>query len=192
MGRPVSLIVRQDGPSWSAWSPQYPGLAMVQPATADLRAVLPEVLGWYFGEDARIEPRVHCEREAHGVVVRIAQDEHVYERELVAERLGEALGSAGQRARLSSATLGGGGGVTLVCALQSDRVSWLAEQMEEDDAVIALLPVAESMLWAVRFGVGDDAADGDEATVSLSAYPPSTTLGEILRTYAGPREHLHR
>jgi hypothetical protein len=160
---------------------------MVQPATADLRAVLPEVLAWYFGEDTEIEPQVHYERELHGVVVRIAQDAHLYERELVAERLGEALGEAAQRARLRSGPVSGGGEVTLVCALQSDRISWLAAQMEDDDAVVALLPVAETMLWAVRFGAG---GDGDGAAVPLSAHLPETTLSEVMRTFAGPRQQL--
>jgi hypothetical protein len=197
VSRPVSVIVREDGPSWSAWSPQCPGLAMVQPATAELRSVLPEVLTWYFGEDTKIDPQVHRERETHGVVVRIAQDDHLYERELVAERLGEALGEAGQRDRLCSDSPSGSHEVTLVCALQSDRVSWLAAQMEADDAVVALLPVADSLLWAVRFAACDDAdgsgdGAGGEAIVPLSAYPPATTLGEVLHTYAGPRQHLRR
>ncbi|MCK9896889.1 hypothetical protein [Frankia sp. AgB32] len=189
MGRPVSVIVRQDGPSWSAWSPQCPGLAMVQPATAELRTVLPEVLTWYFGQDTEIDPQVHHERDLHGVVVRIAQDDHLYERELVAERLGEALEEAGQRRRLRTGPVGGGDEATLVCALQSDRVSWLAAQMEHDDAVVALLPVAESMLWAVRFGAGRD-GEGTAVSVPVSAYPPEITLGEVMRSFAGPRQHL--
>ncbi|MCM3922189.1 hypothetical protein ND748_11040 [Frankia sp. AiPs1] len=188
MGRPVTLIVRQDGFSWSAWSPQYPGLAMVQPAAADLRAVLPEVLAWYFGEDAAIEPQVHCERQLHGVIVRLAQDAQLYERERVAERLGAALGVASQRAQLRSGPVSGAGEVTFVCALQSDRISWLTAQMEDDnDAVVALLPVAETMLWAIRFG---PVGDGSAAAVQPSAYPPDTTLGEVIRTFAGPRQQL--
>ncbi|CAO5251636.1 hypothetical protein [Frankia sp. AgKG'84/4] len=186
MGRPVSVIVRQDGPSWSAWSPQCPGLAMVQPAAAEPRTVLPEVLAWYFGEDTEIDPQVHHERDLQGVIVRIAQDDHLYERELVAQRLGEAIEEAGLRASLRGGPVSGGQ-VTLVCALQSDRVSWLAAQMERDDAVVVLLPVAETMLWAVRFGAG---REGEGAAVSVSAYPPQTTLGEVMRSFAGPRQHL--
>ncbi|MCM3882942.1 hypothetical protein [Frankia sp. R82] len=189
MGRSVSLIVRPDGASWSAWSPQCPGLAMVQPAGAELRDVLPEVLGWYFGQDTEIELQVHHERELHGVVLRIAQDAQLYERERLAGQLAEALGEAGQRARMRSEPVSAGGEVTLVGALQSDRISWLAAQMDDNDVLVALLPVAESMLWAVRFGTGTGAGQ-DDAVIPLAAYSGDATLGEVTRTFAGPRQHL--
>ncbi|CAO5148399.1 conserved hypothetical protein [Frankia sp. AiPs1] len=162
---------------------------MVQPAAAELRDVLPEIFTWYFGEDTEIEPQVHCERELHGVVVRVAQDACLYERERLAEQLADALDESGQLARVRSEPVSGGGEVTLVCALQSDRIGWLAAQMDDDDTLVALLPVAESMLWAVRFGSGAD-ADRDDTVVPLAAYPGQTTLGEIIRTFAGPRQHL--
>ncbi|WP_163549454.1 hypothetical protein [Candidatus Frankia nodulisporulans] len=189
MGRPVSLIVRPDGPSWSAWSPQCPGLAMVQPAAAELRDVLPEVLSWYFGEDTEIEFQVHHERELHGVVLRVAQDGQLYDRERLAVQFTDALEESGQLARVRSEPVSGGGEVTLVCALQSDRVSWLAAQMDDDDVLVALLPVAESILWAVPVGTGTG-ADRDDAIVALGAYPGETTLGEVASTFAGPRQHL--
>lgn len=162
---------------------------MVQPAGAELRDVLPEVLGWYFGQDTEIELQVHHERELHGVVLRIAQDAQLYERERLAGQLAEALGEAGQRARMRSEPVSAGGEVTLVGALQSDRISWLAAQMDDNDVLVALLPVAESMLWAVRFGTGTGAGQ-DDAVIPLAAYSGDATLGEVTRTFAGPRQHL--
>ncbi|WP_462188797.1 hypothetical protein [Frankia sp. CcWB2] len=189
MGRPVSLIVRHDGPSWSAWSPQCPGLAMAQPSAAELRAALPDVLAWYFGEDTDTDAQIHVERRlCGGVVVRIAQDAQLWERQLVADRLGEALAAGDQAARLRAAPGNAAGEVIYVCALQSDRVSWLTGQLEdENDAVVAILPVAETMLWTMRFGA---AHSGAGESVQPPAYRPETTFSEVMRTFAGPLQHL--
>lgn len=187
MTRVVAVIVRRDGPSWSAWSPQCPGLAVAEPTASELRAALPDALAWYFDGDTDVEMQVHLEQELRGVVVRIAQDTHLWERQLVAERLGAALGAESQAEQLRAAAVNAADEVVYVCALPSDPLSWLTAQMDDAaDAVVVTLPVAEAMLWTLQFGT---VGRRGETPIGVS-YRPDTTFGEIMTTFAGPRLQL--
>lgn len=183
MTRAITVIVRRDGESWSAWSPQCPGLAVAEPTAAELRGALPEALAWYFYGDFDFEILVHLEQELRGVVVRIAQDDFLWERQLVAERLGAALGVEDQAEQLRAAPANSAGEVVYVCALPSDSISWLTAQTEEiSDPVVVALPVAESMLWTLQLGGGRRTGAGTAG----AGYPPDTTFGEIMTTFTGP------
>ncbi|THJ49411.1 hypothetical protein [Candidatus Frankia alpina] len=187
MTRAVSVIVRRDGVSWSAWSPQCPGLAMAEPTAAELRSALPDALAWYFDGDRDLDMQIHLEQELRGVVIRIAQDAQVWERQLVAERLGAALGVDSQAAELRSATRNSAGEIVYVCALLSDPISWLAAQVDDEaDEVVVTLPSVESMLWTLQFG----AVGSESERPAGPRYRPETTFGEIMPTFAGPRLRL--
>ncbi|EIV94043.1 hypothetical protein [Frankia sp. QA3] len=187
MTRAVSVIVRRDGVSWSAWSPQCPGLAIAEPTATELRSAFPDALAWYFDGNRDLDMQIHLEQELRGVVIRIAQDTQVWERQLVAGRLGAALGVDSQAAELRSAALNAAGEIVYVCALPSDPVSWLTAQMDDEtDAVVVTLPSAESMLWTLQFGT---VGSRGEKPSSLR-YRPETTFGEIMPTFAGPRLRL--
>ncbi|MCK9896884.1 hypothetical protein [Frankia sp. AgB32] len=183
MTRAITVIVRRDGESWSAWSPQCPGLAVAEPTAAELRGALPEALTWYFDGDSDFEILVHLEQELRGVVVRIAQDAFGWERQLVAERLGAALGVEDQAERLRAAPPNSAGEIVYVCALPTDPISWLTTQVGDvADPVVVALPAAEAMLWTLQFGTGSRAGAG---SVDVG-YLPDTTFGEIMTTFTGP------
>ncbi|ONH59423.1 hypothetical protein CcI49_15655 [Frankia sp. CcI49] len=183
MTRAITVIVRRDGESWSAWSPHCPGLAVAEPTAAELRGALPEALTWYFDGDSDFEILVHLEQELRGVVVRIAQDAFVWERQLVAERLGAALGVQEQAERLRAAPSNSAGEVVYVCTLPSDSISWLTAQLDDvADPVVVALPAAESTLWTLQFGGGRRTGVG---TADVD-YSPDTTLGEVMTTFTGP------
>ncbi|CUU54407.1 hypothetical protein Ga0074812_102417 [Parafrankia irregularis] len=183
MTRAITVIVRRDGESWSAWSPQCPGLAVAEPTAAELRAALPEAFTWYFDGDPDFEILVHLEQELRGVVVRIAQDAFGWERQLVAERLGAALGVQEQAERLRAAPPNSAGEVVYVCALPSDSISWLTAQLDDvADPVVVALPAEESTLWTLQFGGGRRTGVG---TADVG-YSSDTTLGEVMMTFTGP------
>ncbi|KLL12991.1 MULTISPECIES: hypothetical protein [Protofrankia] len=183
MTRTIAAIVRRDGESWSAWSPQCPGLAVAEPTEAELRKALPEALTWYFDGDSDFDTLIHLEQELRGVVVRTAQDRFGWERQMVAERVGAALGVESQAEQLRTAEPNSAGEIVYVCALPTDPVSWLTAQLDEAaDPVAVALPAAESMLWTLRFGAGNRRGEEPVGVV----YRPETTFGELVTTFTGP------
>ncbi|ETA02993.1 hypothetical protein CcI156_03220 [Frankia sp. CcI156] len=187
MSKVVSVLVRRDGPCWSAWSPQCPGLVAAETTAEEMRAALPDLIAWYFDGDPDVNLRIHLELEVRGVIVRIAQDADAWERQLVAERLGAALGMDSQAEQLRAVRANAAGEVVYVCALPSDQISWLTGQMDdEDDAVVVALPATESELWTLQF----DALRRRGEKAPGAGYRPEATFDEIMATFAGPRLQL--
>ena len=74
MAEHVAVVVRVDGDSWAAWSPQCPGLSIVEPSAEALREAVPGAVRFYLQDPAgEVDPKFHLERELHGVVIRVAQ-----------------------------------------------------------------------------------------------------------------------
>jgi hypothetical protein len=181
--RQVAVIVRRDGESWAGWSPQCPGLAVVQPTAEDLRNALPGALQFYFDDVA--EPEFHLEHELHGVVVRVAQDALRWERQVLAERVAAALGVEEQATTMRAAPANSLGDIVYVCALPSDTVEWVVQQMENGrDAVTVALPVADELIWTTAFATADG---GAVRTITDAGYSDTTTWGEIMQTDSAAR-----
>ncbi|WP_086055371.1 MULTISPECIES: hypothetical protein [Protofrankia] len=165
MAGTIAVIVRRDGDSRAAWSPQCPGLAVVQPTAADLRDAQPGVLADYFDDREAIGTEVHLENELHGVVVRVAQDQLRWERHLLAERIAAALGVEEQGRAMRSAPANPLGDVVYATVLPADIVGWLTRQMDADgDVITVALPVADELIWTTTIAseAGSDTYGGIE------------------------------
>jgi hypothetical protein len=184
----VEVIVRHDQGTWAAWSPQCPGLAIVQPTQSDLVDVLPGVLAEYVAAAGDAVPgvdvpgvRLHVEFEVQGVVVRVCQDEQLWERQHVGERLATAIGGD-RRAEFADAPANPLGDVVFVCALPTDTLGWALRQMEiPADTLNIVTPVADNLIWISPFRRED--YDADITDVGL---PLAESIAEVMQLDAAP------
>jgi hypothetical protein len=187
MTRTVSVIVREDDPSWWAWSPQCPGLTAGHETEAELLQSLPGTIAWYFEDDHSdydFDIQIHVEREVGGVFIRVAHDEQYAARQEVADRIAAALANPVLAERLRGAPANWAGEVVFICALPTDTRAWLDHQTEEGDgAVIVFVPLSGTTLWARAFG--DQPADVPVSPgLPVNAGDPvrPATFGEVTRT----------
>lgn len=180
----VEVIVREDGGSWSAWSPQCPGLLVVQPSPEDLREALRPALQFYFADDQEATTAlryvVNLEQEINGVVVRVRQDEDAYQRQLLAQRVAAKLGGLDTAEDMRSSPVNPLGDVVFICALPSDTFGWISRQMEDEDTINVVLPASEIFVWSVSFSSTQPPASAAGPRGSDLGYQESTTLGEIM------------
>jgi hypothetical protein len=183
----IDIVVRQDGDSWGAWSPQLPGFAAVQPSAEDLRRELPDAVSFAVGEAGPPLFTLHVELEINGVVVRIAQDSYRWERQHVAERLAAALAVENQVGDLRAAPANALRDVVYVCAMPSDRIGWFARQMDpKADWLTAVVSVADEMIWTFSFGTGY----GDDPDVEDLDLDPDTPVSFLMAAGTASRARL--
>lgn len=174
MVRLVDVIARRDDGAWAAWSPQAPGLAIVQPTPRDLVDQLPMILRGYFADGDPLEVRIHVEHElqgASGVVIRVAQDERRWDRQHIADRIAGAFGVPGQAERMrSDSPFNQLGEVIFACALADDTVDWIARQVGDDgDAINIVYLVGDNMLNVFPvIGARADEGGGFEPTATIA------------------------
>jgi hypothetical protein len=183
MSEPIHLIVRvsADGSAY-ATSPQAPGLMYGRPSLTDLRSGLQDVLAFHFDRPGPFDVIEHLERgfEVAGreLVTRIAQDEHLDQREAVFERIRRALAVPGQVVALVSTVTNAVGEAVYVCAVPSDTLGWLSAQLDESgDALVAALTTADQFLLTLPIA----ADEGTHPGWSVSSSTPQTPLSEVVQ-----------
>lgn len=185
MARPVDVIVRPDDGTWAAWSPQCPGLAIVQPSSAELRDQLLGILWAYLGPGPDLDVRMHLEDEVRGVVVRVAQDHQRWERQLTADRIAAALGDPRQAREILAQAQNSFGEVVFVCATPGDTVDWIARQLDgDDDAVTVVAPTAGDHVWVRHFAGTRGRSD---QPLSEPGSTRETTLASMMKAETAPR-----
>ncbi|WP_131765408.1 hypothetical protein [Candidatus Protofrankia californiensis] len=188
MARTIAVIVRCDGDSWAAWSPQCPGLAVIQPTAAELRNALPGALAGYFDGHEAFETEVHLENELRGVAVRVAQDQLRWERHLLAERIAAALGVEEQAQAMRSAPASSLGDIVYATVLPADTIGWLTHQMDVDgDAITVALPVADELIWTTTLASAADGNTYGGIEYGGIVFPATATFGEVMQADAAPR-----
>lgn len=144
MSENIHVIVRMSGDGVYATSPQAPGLAYGRPTLEELRAGLQDVLAFHFSRPGPFEVTEHHERhyEVAGreLVTRLADDEHRAARQQAYERLGRALSLPEQASRLASAVTNKVDEAVYVCAVPSDTLGWLAEQLDGPGDALSASP----------------------------------------------------
>jgi hypothetical protein len=176
----VELIVRRDGDTWAAWSPQCPGLAIIQVSEPDLVREARSAVREYLA-DPRAELRLHVESEVRGVVFRVCQDEHRWARHHVIDRLAAALGDPDQAADIAARAPSALGDVVFVCAMPTDTLEWVQRQMEPGDALNMAISVADALIWVSTFRRDDFGRDG-----AGGALPATATIAEIMQREDAP------
>jgi hypothetical protein len=183
---PIHLIVRDTGEGPFATSPQAPGLVYGRATLAELRADLQEVLAFHFNRPGPFRVHEHLERhqEVHNgeLVTRVANDQHLDERQAVAARLWHALTVPGQAQSLLEGPANRVGEVVYACAVPSDTIGWLAGQLEpHGDAAMVAVATAEPFVFTVPVVSDDGIASVAGVPVAPGGYAPETTIGELLR-----------
>ncbi len=171
------MIVREDEPSWWAWSPQCPGLTAGEETEVELLRSLPGTIAWCFEDDhpgEDFDMRVHVEREVGGVFLRVARDEQHAARQEVADRIIVALADPDLAERLRAAPPNWAGEVVYICALPTDTRDWLDNQIEEGDGTVnVVVPLSSNVLWVRAYG-------DQPASVPANAELP-TNMGDPMR-----------
>lgn len=179
----LHLIIRlsEDGKAY-ATSPQAPGLVFGRSSLKLLRYDLNDALSFHFDRPGPFHVVEHIEWHdnlADGeLVIRIAQDESVKERETVAQRIAEAAGVP-EQARSLVAVTNEVGEAVYVCAIPSDTLGWLSAQVQPGEVVTAALAIADGFLFTLPA-----VANGDNSTLpawSVGSAPAETRLSEVMR-----------
>jgi hypothetical protein len=180
----LHLIIRlsDDGKAY-ATSPLAPGLVYGRPSLKELRYDLDDVLSFHFDRPGPFKVVEHVERHydlAGGeLVIRVAVDAHMDEREAVAERIMQVASVPEQAQSLVSAANAVGEAV-YVCAVPSDTLGWLAAQLQpsvQGDIINAALPIADGFLFTLPVA-GDES---NRPTWTVSSAPPAMQLSEVMQ-----------
>lgn len=135
------------------------------------------------------EQRRYASPEGTEYVIRIADDEHKPARAELAWRL-EAVLETEQRHELLDAATNQMGEVTFVCAVASDGLGWIAEQVDDrGDVVQVALAVADQMVWTTQVASPGTPDTDAWSTMEQQGWTSETTVGEICQqlTSAGQR-----
>jgi hypothetical protein len=196
MSEQIHLIIRlSDDGSAYATSLQAPGLVYGRPTLKELRSDLQDVLAFHFNRPGPFDVIEHHERHydvvGRELVTRIALDEHHDQRQAVYERIGRALRVPGQAEALVSAVTNRVGEAVYVCAVSSDTLGWLGEQLDGlGDALVAALTTADQFLLTLPI----TADEGTHPAWSIGSYTAETPLSEIVQRIpvVTPPQTAHR
>lgn len=184
MSEQIHLIIRlSDDGSAHATSPQAPGLVYGRPSLKALRAGLEDVLSFHFERPGPFDVTEHHERHhdiADGeLVIRVAMDERTKERQEVYQRIMSVLTVPGQAESLASGVTNLVGEVVYVCAIPTDTLGWLADQLScPGDALFAAVMIADNHLLTLPFAEDD----GTHPTWRHLPSPlPGTQLAEVIQ-----------
>jgi hypothetical protein len=177
----LQVIVRlsDDGKAY-ATSPQAPGLAFGRSSLDLLLKELDDVLSFHFDHPGPFNVALHFERHfdvADGeLVIRIAQDANMRDRDAVARRIMEVITIPEQARSLVSAPNTVGESV-YVCAVPSDTLYWLSVQLQPGERVNAALTIADNFLYTLPVATQ---ADGMPIWAEGAA-SPETELSEVMQ-----------
>lgn len=185
----IHVIIRPDAGTVYATSPQVPGLVFSRDTLDEIHAELDEVLAFALDRSGPFEVQEHHERHydvvgGGEIVTRIAVDDHRWSRNDVYQRIGAALTVPEQVPGLLSIPTNKVGECVYVCAVATDTLGWLFEQLDErGDAFAAAVAVADPFLFTVPLLYGDQARPTARSTYRIGArdYTWSTTLGEVMK-----------
>jgi hypothetical protein len=99
----------------------------------------------------------------------------------VRQQIAAALNFTGQGAGMMSAPRRPTGEVLFVCALLTDTIGWITEQMDEEDTVCVVLNVSPEFIRTQSFGSAGQSDDRPWVTVGDLGLTSQTTLAEIIQ-----------
>jgi hypothetical protein len=180
----IDVIVYVEDGMWTATSPQVPGLVGGRESGDELARDLPDMLRFAEVNPDDLTMRIHQETLISApegdFVTRVARDEHFSMRREVAARIESALTIDIQREDMFDAPRTPTGEVLYICAVPTDTVRWLVEQLHPDgDGAVAAVCVADDMIWAAHFYVS---GSGDGQPLEHFGFSLDTTLSEIMQS----------
>lgn len=196
MAETIHLFVRPTAGDRDVYvtSPQAPGLAFGRTTLRQIREELDDALAFHFDRPGPFDVVEHHERQhdiaGDGLVTRMALDERREERQVVYERIGAATRAPGQVKRLLNAPATKVGEVVYVCAVPSDSLAWLGDQLDprDGDALMATVVVSDERLLAVAMVRSEG-----HARCGSMAVANDSTVADVIRTVAvvGPAPARH-
>jgi hypothetical protein len=179
----LHLIIRmsEDGTVY-ATSPQAPGLMIGRSSLKLLRYDLADVLSFHFDDTGPFNVVEHLERHfvlGDGeLVIRVAQDADVKDREAAARRILEAA-SVPEQARSLVSTANDVDESVYVCAVPSDTLGWLRAQIQSGETVNVAVPIAEGFLFTMP--VAADVANTLSGWGEWTSASPETRLSDVMQ-----------
>lgn len=191
MAKRYHAVVTEYGPTqWGVTSPQLPGLVGGRGSFAETAADLVDIL--ISGGMPRYDAEIVTHRETPfdtpdgPVFVQVALDDEMDSRIATARRLGYAFTDRADSRLidLSGAPRDRAGDVRLICAVPSDTLEWIIEQMKgRDDAVVVVVPIeagGESLGYRQMFVVGTESADSAAGYQVLAPDELRKPLGNLI------------
>ena len=175
----IHLIVRPVDGGYYVTSPQAPGLAYGRPTMEELRADLDDVLAFALDRAGPFSVEEHQEAHydigARELVIRLALDDHIDERQEALDRIVRAL----TLPELADALVAGPtnlvGENLYICVVPSDTLGWVGQQLDpRGEVATAAVALADELLLTFLVST-----DRDHGTVHLD---PSRTVADMMRT----------
>lgn len=186
----IHVIIRISDDSAYATSPQVPGMVFIRDTVDEIRAELHDLLTFHVDDLGLYNVVEHRERhhdviDEGEIVTRVAMDTHLDQRKDVDMRIGAALTVPEQVPGLLSIPTNSVGECVYVCAVATDTLGWLFDQLDErGDAFAAAVAVANPFLFTLPLVYGKrQAKPSNRTTVRIGTrdYTRKTTLGQVLR-----------
>ncbi|MGY5630265.1 hypothetical protein ACW7N6_15755 [Streptomyces sp. UC1A3] len=175
---------------WGVTSPQLPELIGGRDTYKEIRADLDDILA-FGGVPEGAEVVVHRQKYVvtpgsdQACFIRLADDEYEFDRIEAAMRLTGVLKDPGQRAKIMAGPKLATGERLFVCAVPSDTVRWLAEQLVRGEVASIVTSFADDFLGGkpireMPLAHGDDDPEGDWYSLSDAGLTPDSTLADLI------------
>jgi hypothetical protein len=184
VGRRFHLIVRRDG-GVHLYSPQIPELIAGRDTPDELFKDLPDIVS-FAAPDLDLRDAIIHQEEVFSVpegdfVLRVALDDHASQREHVQRRIAAALQVPTQVEDMLDAPRTRSGLLLFVCAVPSDTVRTLMEELDpRGDAAVVAASVADELLWTTHVAY-DDETRLDWHPLDHWGWTLDTSVAEMLR-----------
>jgi hypothetical protein len=153
---------------------------------SEMRSGIQDAISFHLDQSGPFQVMEHHERHYDIVdgelVTRLANDRFAAERQIVYERLGRAIHDPRQAESLVQGVANPVGEVVYLCAVPSDTLGWLNEQLfDPSDAFYAAVTVGEEMLMTLPFSHGEKYRGLETYTAGSRGYHEDTRLSEIIQ-----------
>lgn len=183
----VHVFIHDEGDA-GVWvtSPQLPGFSFFRATSATAKADLGEALR-YAAEgtplgDVQLHYELHRERaDGSEYILRIAEDRQKGHRVEVGQRVEGVLSNEDIAEASSRTARTATGEVVYVCAVAGDRLSWVVGQMDDEDAIVLVLSVADAGIWTLPFSSGTERGN-EFRSLAEWGWSEEMTLGELMHS----------
>jgi hypothetical protein len=175
----IHLIVRPVAGGFYVTSPQVPGLAYGRPTMEELRADLDDVLAFALDRPGPFAVEEHGEAHydvgGRELVIRLAIDDHIDERQEALNRIVRALSVPEQADALVAGPTNLVGEKLYICVVPSDTLGWVGQQLDpRGEAATVAIAIAEELLLTFLVST-----DRDHGSVHLD---PSRTVADMMKS----------
>lgn len=186
MAETVHVILTDYGDQfgWGVTSPQLPELVGGASTREALEAELPDLLR-FGGAESGSRAELHYQQyyvtpDGREFAIRVSQRESEL-RIVLAQRLSNAFSIPAQLESLLDAPTSVTGEITFICCLPADRLEWVADQVDDSDAVVVVAPVTPMQIATLPIATSDESLpSGPRRTLADMGLSVESTVAELL------------